>query len=112
MACYYYITTSIVIEYVSTDGRYCTITTDTTREKRELSIPREHFGYTLDTPNKINDYIIDMLLHNSYKEILFKNSVWVTEVHKTQFANKYLHTFPHIKKIIKVFKNVHASKYV
>ena len=112
MDCNYYITTSIVIEYMSTDDRYCTITTDTIREKRYLVIPTKYYTNAIDVPNKINDFIGDTLLHNTYKETIFANSLWTTEEYKTRFSMKYIHIFPHIKKIMKIFKSVHASKYI
>lgn len=112
MACYYYITTSIIIEYMSKDNRYCTITTDNTREKRYLVIPPEYCGCAMDTPNKINDFCIDILLKNTYKETLFAKNRWSSEDYKIKYSTKYVHIVPHIKEIIKVFKNVHASKYI
>ena len=112
MACYYYILTSIVIEYMSKDNRYCTITTDSKRERRYLLIPPDYCLQPLNKQTRINEYLIDVLLQNSYKEVLFENSTWSNEEYRLQYSTKYLQFFPHIERIVKISKNVQSSKYI
>lgn len=106
MVCDYYIQSKLVIDYLSKDGKICTIYTNMEIKK----------GYVLtwdssdsddDLETSIQKYKRELerkIKEETYDKILYENGKWIKDSYCNNYEAKLLTTYSEISKLIKVYK--------
>lgn len=102
MACDYYVDRCLFIEYISETGRYCTLTTDLSRQPKYIRTRGEYSSYQRKLERKIEKH--------TYREIIYKNNEWASSEHMTKYTYRLQREFPYIRQLKKMYLDFEAFR--
>ena len=113
MECDYYIDKYLVIEYISENGRYCTLTTDLSRQKKYIRNKSQLDSgneFSTGKPSSYQRKLERKIEKHTYRQIIFKKDEWANDKYKTEYTYRLKREFPYVYNLKKMYIDFTAYK--
>ena len=113
MACDYYVDRCLFIEYISDTGRYCTLTTDLSRQPKYIS-PK--FNYDTDDDiltGECSSYqrkLEEKIEKHTYRQMIYKKKEWTNSEYMAEYTHRLRREFPYVYKLKKMYMEFEAFR--